>query len=98
MNLIPLNSSVIAGSDDGMMIVNFDHVYCISRSAYRCLNSPTRDPQEGSTIFFAGVPGGRGGYTLEVKETRLEILRMLQGPGKHSCPAKKTSETQYAHD
>lgn len=83
MNILPLNSSANgAPKDDSLLLVNMDHVRLITRNIY--FPEASKDGVEGSRLYMHGVPKAES-YSVDVKETRVEILRMLEGPGKHSC-------------
>lgn len=76
MKLIPLHGIPVSGApkiEDAMMIVNFDHVYCIERHQY--WPEVSKDGVEGSRIHIAT---GEGRAIFDVVESRVTILRMLQ--------------------
>jgi len=97
MNLIPLTSVRDHSQPkifDGMVIVNFDHVYCISSHTYW---PEANKAVEGSRLYIAEVTGALRDrpYTIDVQETRVAILQLLEGPGNFSRPeTQKTKSTQ----
>lgn len=78
MNLVPLNST--EPDRDGVILVNLDHVYCISRNLWF---PNLQQGKEGSRLHFV-IPEK---WTLDVQESRVEILRLIEGSGKFSAPA-----------
>lgn len=92
MNLVPLHSQPMHGikAMGGIpaMIVNFDHVYGISKSAF--FPQPGGEPAEGSRLHIA-VPSSGNVITIEVVESRVEIMRMLGACDAHISQCSETN-------
>lgn len=77
MNFVPLKS--VHGG--GIMIVNLDRV-CSMSEATVTIEIPRRDLKPGEIYSVLKFDAG---HTLEVRESNVAILRLLQSNGERRC-------------